>query len=57
MRDEPWCAQSFVMAVSPQFARAHGARFIDLAKAQPGKLNYGSTGIGGSNHIVTGCST
>ena len=27
--------------------------FIDLAKAQPGKLNYGSTGIGGSNHIVT----
>jgi tripartite-type tricarboxylate transporter receptor subunit TctC len=26
--------------------------FIDLAKAQPGKLNYGSTGIGGSNHLV-----
>jgi tripartite-type tricarboxylate transporter receptor subunit TctC len=27
--------------------------FIDLAKAQPGKLNYGSSGIGGSNHVVT----
>ena len=27
--------------------------FIDLAKSQPGKLNYGSSGIGGSNHVVT----
>mgnify|MGYP003333648439 FL=1 len=27
--------------------------FIDLAKAQPAKLNYGSSGIGGSNHVVT----
>jgi len=33
---------------------AHTVReFIDLAKAQPGKLNYGSSGIGGSNHVVT----
>lgn len=27
--------------------------FIDIAKAQPGKYNYGSSGVGGSNHIVT----
>jgi tripartite-type tricarboxylate transporter receptor subunit TctC len=27
--------------------------FIDLAKAQPGKYNYGSSGVGGSNHVVT----
>ncbi len=24
---------------------------IDTAKAQPGKLNYGSSGVGGSNHL------
>ena len=27
--------------------------FIDLAKTKPGALNYGSSGIGGSNHVVT----
>ena len=43
----------YVMAVSPALPARTVREFIDLAKAQPGKLNYGSTGIGGSNHIVT----
>jgi tripartite-type tricarboxylate transporter receptor subunit TctC len=43
----------YVMAVSPGLPVRTVREFIDLAKAQPGKLNYGSTGIGGSNHIVT----
>jgi tripartite-type tricarboxylate transporter receptor subunit TctC len=28
-------------------------QFVALAKSQPGKLNYGSTGIGAANHLVT----
>ena len=43
----------YVMAVSPNLPVRTVREFIDLAKAQPDKLNYGSTGIGGSNHIVT----
>lgn len=29
------------------------AEFVALAKAQPGKLNYGSAGIGSTNHLAT----
>ncbi len=43
----------YVMAVSPVLPVRTVREFIDLAKAQPGRLNYGSTGIGGSNHLVT----
>ncbi|MEO7728204.1 MAG: tripartite tricarboxylate transporter substrate binding protein [Burkholderiales bacterium] len=43
----------YVMAVNPALPARTVREFIDLAKSQPGKLNYGSTGIGGSNHIVT----
>jgi tripartite-type tricarboxylate transporter receptor subunit TctC len=43
----------YVMAVSLVLPVRTVREFIDLAKAQPGKLNYGSTGIGGSNHLVT----
>ena len=43
----------YLMAVSPNVPVRTVREFIDLAKAQPDKLNYGSTGIGGSNHIVT----
>ena len=42
----------YVMAVTPNLPARTVREFIDLAKAQPGKLNYGSTGIGGSNHLV-----
>jgi tripartite-type tricarboxylate transporter receptor subunit TctC len=43
----------YVMAVAPNLPARTVREFIDLAKAQPGRLNYGSTGLGGSNHIVT----
>jgi len=43
----------YVMAVTPGLPARTVREFIDLAKAQPGRLNYGSTGIGGSNHLVT----
>ncbi len=43
----------YVMAVTPNLPARTVREFIDLAKAQPGRLNYGSTGIGGSNHLVT----
>ena len=29
------------------------AEFISRAKAEPGKMNYGSAGVGGANHVVT----
>ena len=43
----------YLMAVSLAVPVRTVREFIDLAKSQPGKLNYGSTGIGGSNHVVT----
>lgn len=43
----------YLMAVSLALPARSVREFIDLAKSQPGKLNYGSTGIGGSNHVVT----
>ena len=43
----------YVMAVAPALPARSVREFIELAKAQPGRLNYGSTGIGGSNHLAT----
>lgn len=43
----------YIMAVPPALPARTVREFIDLAKAQPGRLNYGSTGIGGSNHLAT----
>ena len=43
----------YVMAVTPNLPARNVREFIDTAKAQPGKWLYGSTGIGGSNHLVT----
>ena len=43
----------YLMAVSLAVPSHSVREFIDLAKSQPGKLNYGSSGIGGSNHVVT----
>ena len=43
----------YLMTVSLGLPARSVREFIDLAKAQPGKLNYGSSGIGGSNHVVT----
>lgn len=41
----------FVIVVSPNVKAATLKELIDLAKASPGKLNYGSAGVGSNNHI------
>ncbi len=43
----------YLMTVSLGLPVRTVREFIDLAKSQPGRLNYGSSGIGGSNHVVT----
>jgi tripartite-type tricarboxylate transporter receptor subunit TctC len=43
----------YLVTVSPALPARTVREFIDLAKSQPGKMNYGSSGIGGSNHVVT----
>lgn len=40
------------LSVQTQFPARTLKEFIALAKAKPGALNYGSAGIGSSNHIV-----
>ena len=43
----------FVIVVNPKLKITSLGELIQLAKANPGKLNFGSSGIGGVNHIVT----
>jgi len=50
---EPGVAQSLRDGGVTQFARAHGARIHRSRQSATGQAQYGSTGIGGSNHIVT----
>jgi len=40
------------LSVQPAFAAKNLKEFIALAKAKPGSINYGSAGVGSSNHIV-----
>lgn len=43
----------FFLAVNPTVAATSVAELIQLAKAKPGTLAYGSSGIGSPHHVVT----
>jgi tripartite-type tricarboxylate transporter receptor subunit TctC len=40
------------LAVNPKFPAQTAADLVKLAKAQPGKINYGSAGIGVTSHLT-----
>lgn len=41
-----------VLATSPEFPASNIDEFISYAKENPGKVTYGSSGVGGSNHLT-----
>jgi tripartite-type tricarboxylate transporter receptor subunit TctC len=41
----------YVLVVPPALGAANVTDFVALLKAKPGQLTYGSTGIGGGNHL------
>jgi tripartite-type tricarboxylate transporter receptor subunit TctC len=41
-----------VLNVSPDLPVKDLRSFIEMARTQPGKLNYASAGVGGTNHLV-----
>ena len=43
---------AFIVAVNPDVPAKTLAELIALAKAQPGKINFGSSGTGGSPHLA-----
>jgi tripartite-type tricarboxylate transporter receptor subunit TctC len=46
-------AYPYVMVVSPALGVKTVQEFVALAKSRPGQLNYGTTGVGAANHLVT----
>ena len=43
----------YVMVVNPALGVKTLQEFVALAKSKPGALNYGTTGVGASNHLLT----
>lgn len=46
-------AAPFVVVVSNKLKVKNLREFMDLARAKPGTINYGSAGVGGMNHLGT----
>jgi tripartite-type tricarboxylate transporter receptor subunit TctC len=44
--------QPLALLVNPQVPATTLKQFVDLAKASPGRINYGSAGNGGISHLV-----
>ena len=48
-----WCVQGAnVLSVHPSLPAANLKQLIALARSRPGKLNFASSGVGGSNHMA-----
>lgn len=48
-----WCVQgAALLAAHPSLPAKNAKELIALAKAKPGQLNYGSAGLGSSNHMA-----
>jgi tripartite-type tricarboxylate transporter receptor subunit TctC len=43
----------YMMVVSPALGVKTVQEFVALARSKPGQLNYGTTGVGAANHLVT----
>jgi tripartite-type tricarboxylate transporter receptor subunit TctC len=46
-------AYPYVLVVNPKLPVKNLQEFVALAKAKPGEFNYGTTGIGAANHLVS----
>jgi tripartite-type tricarboxylate transporter receptor subunit TctC len=46
-------AYPYILAVNAKLPVKSLQDFVTLAKSKPGELNYGTTGIGAANHLVT----
>src|SRR6516162_11431898 len=46
-------AYPYVLVVNPSLGVKTLAELVALAKSKPGELNYGTAGVGVSNHLVT----
>jgi tripartite-type tricarboxylate transporter receptor subunit TctC len=46
-------AYPYIMVVNPRLGVKTLQEFIALARSKPGALNYGTTGVGAANHLVT----
>jgi tripartite-type tricarboxylate transporter receptor subunit TctC len=46
-------AYPYIMVVNPRLGVKTLQEFVTLAKSRPGALNYGTTGVGAANHLVT----
>src|SRR6185295_16149173 len=48
----PFGSQPYLLVVAPTAAFKSVAELIRAAKTQPGRMDYGSAGVGSSTHLV-----